>query len=615
MKIKKFRIKNYKSIIDSGDCYLTSDVTILAGKNESGKTSILEALRDFDTDITINTDIKPIKNENAVPEISITFKIKQSILQEIFDSIGLEKKISDDASIEIIKTFPTQFSISEQTKKEIGIFNNETQIKTKLSIKESLNEIGTIQKQYPEIAKAIPEFNPDNLLNFENLIIQFKNNVAISIQNIAADQKEKLSSKLEEIFNDISKLKDSKKEKKLIEELKQHIPHFIFFNSFDDVFPNKIPFSELDNNEWIKDLSTISDLDIDTIRGSSDRSKEKHKDDINITLNEDYKKFWTQDMSNLSISWDSNNLCFWIKEDRYPYEPKIRSKGRQWHLAFYIRVTARAKEDVSNIILIDEPGLFLHAQAQKDILQKLEDSAREVQLIFSTHSPYLLEPEKLHRIKLIHKTNENGTKITNKVHALADKETLAPILTAIGAGLNSGIANFEKTNNVLVEGISDFYYLNAFKKIFNKNEINFISGGGAGNTPVVGTILHGWGCKVLYLFDNDQGKKNGRKNLKRTWHMPENLILSVTDNAEEATEDIFHKSDFKKYVLKDEEIKYNQSNSKYLKENRLDKALLAKQFLESNGTIKKDKLHNHTAKKIEELFDKIENAFKTMEPK
>lgn len=44
MKILKFRIKNYKSIIDSEDCYLEENITILAGKNESDKTAILEAL-------------------------------------------------------------------------------------------------------------------------------------------------------------------------------------------------------------------------------------------------------------------------------------------------------------------------------------------------------------------------------------------------------------------------------------------------------------------------------------------------------------------------------------------------------------------------------------------
>ena len=79
MKLKKFRIKNFKSINDSGDCYLTDTITILAGKNESGKTSILEALEDFDTDKKIRESAKPIKSPDAIPEISITFIVMKYI--------------------------------------------------------------------------------------------------------------------------------------------------------------------------------------------------------------------------------------------------------------------------------------------------------------------------------------------------------------------------------------------------------------------------------------------------------------------------------------------------------------------------------------------------------
>jgi predicted ATPase len=47
MKLTKFEIQNYKSIKKSNECWLASDITILAGKNECGKTACLEALRDF----------------------------------------------------------------------------------------------------------------------------------------------------------------------------------------------------------------------------------------------------------------------------------------------------------------------------------------------------------------------------------------------------------------------------------------------------------------------------------------------------------------------------------------------------------------------------------------
>jgi hypothetical protein len=374
------------------------------------------------------------------------------------------------------------------------------------------------------------------------------------------------------------------------------------------VFPNKIPFAELETNEWIKDLSVIGDLDVKTIMDSADRDKHKHKKDVNITLNKDYEKFWTQDASNLSVDWDSQFLYFWIEEDDYPYEPHLRSKGRQWHLAFYIKVSARAKENVWNIILIDEPGLFLHAKAQENILSKLEESAKEVQLIFSTHSPYLLEADKLNRIRLVHRTKKYGTRIENKVHALADKETLTPILTAIGLELNAGIANFDKINNTVVEGPSDIYYLNAFKKILNIDSVNFIFGGGAGNMPFVGTILHGWGAKVIYLFDNDQGKKDGEKNLKDNWMVVKELILSVL-NTPGSIEDIFSPTNFKEFVLGDPNKNYTETNSEYIKKSKLDKVLLAKIFLEScqNGTtISLDTL---TIENVTKLFDVIKTKF------
>ena len=286
----------------------------------------------------------------------------------------------------------------------------------------------------------------------------------------------------------------------------------------------------------------------------------------------------------------------------------MRSKGRQWHLAFYVKVSARANENVPNIILIDEPGLFLHAKAQENVLSKLEDSAKKTQLIFATHSPYLLEADKLNRIRLVHRTKKFGTRIENKVHALADKETLTPIMTAIGLELNAGISSLDKVNNIIVEGPSDVYYLNAFKKILNKNSANFIFGGGAGNMPFVGTILHGWGGKVIYLYDNDQGKKDGEKNLKDNWLVTKDLILSVL-NTTGSIEDIFSPPNFKEFVLGDTSKTYSESNSEHVKKSKLDKVLLAKKFLEIVQSSTAIKLDKTTIDNLTKLFENIESKF------
>lgn len=611
MKLKKFRIKNFKSIVDSGDCYLTDTITILAGKNESGKTSILEALEDFDINQKIRESAKPIKSPDAIPEISITFIVEKSTLKEILDEIKSPIKAMTDVELEIIKTFPDKYSFGELTLKN-EIFGSKEIEKNQKSIKDKWEKIKTMRSKYETLAGNLFDFEFSDFENEKTLFTNFTNATTPNLTQITDEkERERFSKLLTEIKVDLGNITNLLvTETKFFNGLKRWIPNFILFNSFEDIFPNKIPFAELEKNEWIKDLSVISDLNIATIKGTDDRGKEKHKDDVNIKLNKDYEKFWTQDVSNLSVSWDSAHLYFWIKEDGYPYEPSLRSKGRQWHLAFYVKVSARANEDVPNIILIDEPGLFLHAKAQEDILGKLGDSAKEVQLVFSTHSPYLLEADKLNRVRLIHRANETGTQIENKVHALADKETLTPILTAIGLELSAGISAVDRVNNVIVEGPSDVFYLNAFKKILTKNSVNFIFGGGAGNMPFVGTILHGWGGKVVYLYDNDQGKKDGEKNLKDNWLVLKDLILSVLGTAG-SIEDIFSPSDFKEFVLNDTSKSYTGTNAEYVKKIKLDKVLLAKKFLETCQGTTVVNLDTTTTNSVTKLFEEIEKKFQT----
>ena len=181
-------------------------------------------------------------------------------------------------------------------------------------------------------------------------------------------------------------------------------------------------------------------------------------------------------------------------------------------------------------------------------------------------------------------------------------------MTAIGLELNAGITALDKLNNIVVEGASDLYYLNAFKKILNKDSVNFIFGGGAGNMPVVGTILHGWGGKVVYLYDNDQGKKDGEKNLKDNWLVTKDLVLAVLSTAG-SIEDIFSPSNFREFVLGDTSKTYTESNSEYVKKSKSDKVLLAKKFLETcqNGT--SINLDTTTKDNLTKLFENIEGKF------
>ncbi|MDH4226748.1 MAG: ATP-binding protein [Deltaproteobacteria bacterium] len=618
MQLVKFRIKNYKSITDSGDCYLSDAITILAGKNESGKTSILEALNDFNINKTIPENTRPIKDSKALPQITIFFKINTSLIKDILEKNGIKTYLKDaTAVLGITKYLPNKYAIDLKSLEDSKIFNPSFIEKRKEYILRQYEKLKPFFTTYPALGAAPGNITNENILTAEPIIKSYKETLDQKTALIHdAEARKKFSNlilELIQLFIDIANSKNIPSV--LCEGLKPLLPNFILFNSFEDIFPNQVPIAELKTNPWTQDLSIISDLDPDIIAQQASQLKYKHKTDINISIKEDYSKFWTQDAeSHIAIDWNSTILEFWIIEDNYPYTPHQRSKGRQWHLAFYIKVSARAMENKLNILLIDEPGLFLHGAAQKDILKKLEVSAQDAQIIFSTHSPYLLEPDKFDRIRLVDRTDKStGTKIHNKIHALADKETLTPLLTAIGLELTSGIINVDKKSNVVVEGISDIYYLQALKNILDKDNINFIFGGGAGNMPFVGTILHGWGCNVIYLYDNDRGKRDGEKNLKNTWLISDDLIVPVLGEKNKRIEDIFCKADFSKLILQRDKVNYICSNSEFIgnPKNKIDKVLHAKEFLDKtrSNTIS---LSSETLKNATQLFDNLTEKFKNI---
>ncbi len=598
MKLSKFRIKNYKSIVDSGDCYFSNKLTILAGKNESGKTSVLEALEDFHQDKTIREEAKPIEGD-GIPEVSITFSLEASEASEIFKTIGSEKTEAKNLSLTLTKRFGDKaYAIDIDSRKQMGL--SATRDGSQRHILDSIKKIDAAIKIAGSEAK-FPRFDKQKLSDFKSEAVAFKTANSGLLDVIT------------EIENIGKVVDDFYAQQKLVadfvaEFVKTHLPYFILFSSFDDEFPKSIPIASLATNVWAQDLEQVSNFSIAKMASTNQQEQVNHENSVNVDFTSKFDKYWTQDKIKLQVKKDGAHMNFWIVEDNKLYYPSQRSKGQQWYLSFYVKIVARLQEDKPNIILIDEPGLYLHAKAQKDLLTVLLEHTNENPVVFSTHSPYLITEENLENVRLIEKT-ELGTKILGKIHAhpTADKETLTPILTAIGLGINDSITNLDQKDNVVVEGPEDVFYLRAFKEIEKKElKTNFMNGGGAPNMGLVGAILEGWGTRVYYLYDNDQGKKDGEKNLK-AWKVLPEVIKTVLKKDGTTIIDIFSPADFKKLVLEDSALKYTSSNSEYIKslKPRPDKVLLARKFLQraKAGSVQ---LSEETKKNVESLFSEIE---------
>ncbi len=598
MKLTKFRIKHYKSIVDSGDCYFSDKLTILAGKNESGKTSVLEALEDFHQDRNIREEAKPIEG-SGTPEVSISFTLTTDKTNEILGEVQAGVTVSKDTLITLTKKFGAKmYSMDADSRKLLGLLG--IYDASKRQIIDANKKAGLLIKAAGSSAK-FPHFEKQKLSDYKTEVGTFKDqNPSITDLTTEVD---KIVKAADDFY-----AREAAATSFVEKFVENQLPYFVLFSSFDDKFPKSIPIASLAQNEWAQDLEHVSNFSIQKISSSDKQEQTKHENSVNIDFTDKFKKFWTQDDIKLQVKADTQDLNFWIIENDIPYYPSQRSKGQQWYLSFYVKIVARLQEDKPNVILIDEPGLYLHAKAQKDLLQVLMEHTKENPVMFSTHSPYLITGDNLENIRLIEKAAD-GTKILGKIHAhpTADKETLTPILTAIGLGVNDSITNVDQKDNVVVEGPEDVFYIRAFKQLEKKAlKTNFINGGGAPNMGLVGAILEGWGAGVHYLFDNDQGKKDGERRLKDWKVLPE--VIKVVMKKEGVTiVDIFSTNDFKTHVLEDTTVTYTSTNSEYVKslKPRPDKVVLARKFLQKAcaGSVT---LSDETKKNIASLFIEIE---------
>lgn len=606
MELIKARIKNYKSIVDSGDIYFSSTLTILAGKNESGKTSILEALEDFHENSKIRETARRFKGE-GVPEVAVTFKLDKSEVDQTYKEAGLDQSVKGGMSLTLIKRqgidgyvldgdsraglgFPSIYSLSRKT------------------ILDAQKEMQSIIKR-TVVNLPVPELTAANRLEQYKLNVNTFRDQVLATVEISEDDKSSIALQADTVESASDKHYERERECSAFIKafVDKKLPYFILFSSFEDNFPESVELSKLAESEWAKDLEAVTDFRIEKISSVNKQEQINHQEQVNAEFTDKFEKFWSQDSISLQISKDGDNVNFWIVEGGDRYLPSQRSKGQQWYLSFYIKIVARLREGVPNVILVDEPGLYLHAKAQKDLLKILTAHSSTYPVIFSTHSPYLIREDLLENVRLIEK-RDGCTNVLGKVHAhpTADKETLTPILTAIGLGINDSITNLDQKNNVVVEGIEDVFYLQAFKYLLGTTTLNFINGGGASNMGIVGAVLEGWGANVFYLFDNDQGKKDGTKRLKE-WRVLPDLIKVVLEDENTTIADVLSQSDFKKFVLEDSFLKYASLNSAYIKGKspKPDKVLLARQFLQKakRGEVELDA---KSAANINSLFRKID---------
>lgn len=605
IKINKIRIKNYKSIYDSNDILIYDRITVLAGKNESGKTNIIKALNTYYNDSFEDEDI-PTKDMELNPTIIIEF----SILGDYFNRKLGYTLLEDE------KEYTYTIERSKNIKDKItGRLYDEIQKGIKNEIRNGNNsEVRTIIETIQELV------DPDNKLDdkeFLNLLFEIYSSFIFNsgeekviIKKYIMSQFKIISTIKPEIENKITQLTEAILKDKLFKDINNIfniiMPEFKFFDNFDDMIPDEISITDLKkpdfkikNRGFINLLAflnvTLEDFtkEMEEISRRPQTKLDKYSD--NITL--DYQNIYKQEKLKIALNKDGDKIyvnIYDIDDNINPKKPSQRSKGLQWFLSFYLMLN---NSDENAILLIDEPGLYLHASAQEDILRLFENNLNNY-IIYTTHSPYLIDTNNMLRVKLVtnDRTKGIGTCVENKYYKCADLDTITPLITAIGYNMTKSPLEFGGGLNIITEGVSDRYYILAFLKLYNVIEkVNLIPSQGARVVHLLVSIAIGWNLKYIVFLDNDQGESDARERLLNLYadeNEYNSHIFKISNDKNTCIEDIFSVEDKKKYNIG---------------KNKKEKLLIAKRFYDnvSINQIKIDDLSETTKHNIKNIIDII----------
>lgn len=515
VKLIKATIHKYKSIETEQFFNVENDVTVLVGMNESGKTSILEALAKvnyFEDDNKFKFNMThdfPRKQKKAVEKkgenpiaVTLTYLLSDDIIKAIETDVGIKL---DSHEITYTKKYDGK-----------GEFCT-IPIDIKEFLKFKLNELNINAEKYL-----------DNFSTVKNTD-EFNKVIEKARTNGETPECLKLMQSLGKYFLNSWKMDNPIEEYLYREHLNNNLPKFMYYDDYYNL-PSRVPIEDLlkgncnkDSEKTAKALLELADIDIEKLIKANDF--EDYKAELEATqliISDELFKYWSTNQ-NLKINFDidkvektdtQNNkrivehiLDIRVQNARSGVSLPLqnRSKGFNWFFSFLVWFK-KIQEDKKNtyILLLDEPGLNLHAMAQHDLLKFIYDLSKEYQIIYTTHSPFMIDSENLSKVRTVVE-KADGTKISDSLQE-KDPNTLFPLQAALGYTLAQNL--FISPKNLLVEGIADLTYLNLISNILHdkgkeglNGDITIVPVGGADKIATFVSLLRGNEIDMVCLLD------------------------------------------------------------------------------------------------------------------
>jgi predicted ATP-dependent endonuclease of OLD family len=654
MLAEKVEIQNFKSL-KSSEVKLEEKITTLIGKNDNGKTNTLKALGSFAKAYKYTKEdlcyyLEDQKEAKDMKIVTIFFKTSDEDKNKLRE---IHEECARINVFKITKYFDNHYDIEVE---EPNI-NMEELIKDKITriIEKMRSEVVALSERFqthvtrhtpfasskPHWEETVRNFLSADLTDpqvFRTLTIRFRElpNKDVQIQTDI----DKVIAELEKPRKELSD--ESLKIKTIKEKIMAAMPNFIYFDnidllkdiiSVDEYLKNKTQYKTLGN------LFEIAGLNVEEFKTKEIFSRRFAADQASTKITGIVNESWKQEEVKVTIGYDGGTIFVYVADKVGACDPPSkRSDGFQWFLSFNVNFMAGTRGEFKNtILLLDNPGLLLHPSGQKDLLKTLEKIAGSNQIVFTTHSPFLIDKERLERIRIVAKKDDRvGTTIKEKFYD-SDFDAFEPIRAAFGVTIGDSL--FGSKKNVIVEGISDYFILDGMNRYFDKNgkehlelsDMAIVPVGGADKVPYFALIVWKEGYRFVAVLDNDSKGREVTKKLKEKYPIDDKVILKLDEINERIgedteIEDFFDSQFYNRAVnesfkgLLDKEIKLEELNSTTHKQTKryteffkekgfgeFDKTLVAKRILNivCDKSCNDQILGENTIKNFERLFHAI----------
>lgn len=294
-------------------------------------------------------------------------------------------------------------------------------------------------------------------------------------------------------------------------------------------------------------VATAGQPTSDQIQAVADKKREREvlMDSASTDLTQKFRDWWKQGDYRLRFSADGNHFRIWVSDDKRPewIELEGRSTGLQWFLSFFlVFLVESAGEHEGSILLLDEPGLSLHPIAQEDLSAFFENLSETNQIMYTAHSPFMVDADHLDRVKAVYVDERGATAVSSDLRAAdgnkAQSRSIYPVHAAVGLSVSDTL--LYGCQPVIVEGRSDQTYLSAIKnyligkgRIKPKRELVFVPSGGVKGVAPITAIITGTDEELpRAVLDSDQAGRDMADKLKKNLYGgAEDCILMIGDFA------------------------------------------------------------------------------------